>query len=270
MQQKTKSNEKQKSGKKATTPHGQGVPIARKKIREAILCGDLAPGTAIREEELAKKLDVGRTPLRVALALLEDEGLVRKLTNSATIVLEPKGEEVSESVTLRYLIESMVVTVLASKSSEKQLFRIEEVVEIQDEMRRLIDSSVRNFGPDAILPRTCVDDFLELDMQFHSKLAELAGFPWAGGHLRELRQRVLIYLFRNAQQIFRPDRVEITLTHHQLILDKIMLGKAKEARDEVYKHLTEVAKRWYPQILPSLEKLNEQLGLSRAKPHVQP
>ncbi|MFD1149396.1 GntR family transcriptional regulator [Saccharothrix hoggarensis] len=55
-------------------------------IREAILGGDLAPGTPIKDVELAERLGLSRTPVREALARLTDEGLVETKPHSYTRV----------------------------------------------------------------------------------------------------------------------------------------------------------------------------------------
>jgi DNA-binding GntR family transcriptional regulator len=55
-------------------------------IREAIVLGDLAPGTAIKDVELAEELGLSRTPVREALARLTDEGLVESKPHSYTRV----------------------------------------------------------------------------------------------------------------------------------------------------------------------------------------
>lgn len=55
-------------------------------IREAILGGDLAPGEAIKDVELAERLGLSRTPVREALARLADEGLVETKPHSYTRV----------------------------------------------------------------------------------------------------------------------------------------------------------------------------------------
>ncbi|MDU0288704.1 GntR family transcriptional regulator [Saccharothrix longispora] len=55
-------------------------------IREAILGGDLAPGTPIKDVELAERLGLSRTPVREALARLTDEGLIETKPHSYTRV----------------------------------------------------------------------------------------------------------------------------------------------------------------------------------------
>ncbi|MEU5692671.1 GntR family transcriptional regulator [Actinosynnema sp. NPDC020468] len=55
-------------------------------IRAAILVGELAPGTPIKDVELAERLGLSRTPVREALARLTDEGLVESKPHSYTRV----------------------------------------------------------------------------------------------------------------------------------------------------------------------------------------
>ena len=49
------------------------------RLRELILSGEFAPGTRMSELPLVERLGVSRTPLRLALAELEHEGLLRGL-----------------------------------------------------------------------------------------------------------------------------------------------------------------------------------------------
>lgn len=56
------------------------------KLRNWILDGTFAPGTQLRDKQLAEQLGVSRTPIREALLRLEDEGLVKTKPNRSTLV----------------------------------------------------------------------------------------------------------------------------------------------------------------------------------------
>jgi DNA-binding GntR family transcriptional regulator len=59
---------------------------ALSEIRAAILNGSLAPGSRIRQEDLAAKLGVSREPIRHALVLLEREGLIKSVPNHGVVI----------------------------------------------------------------------------------------------------------------------------------------------------------------------------------------
>lgn len=60
-------------------------------LLDAIISGELAPGARLRDQELAARLGVSRTPVREALQRLEDEGLVETSPRASTRV-SPLGD----------------------------------------------------------------------------------------------------------------------------------------------------------------------------------
>jgi len=56
-------------------------------LQTAIVTGELAPGARLRDQELAERLGVSRTPVREALQQLESEGLVATIPRAATRVM---------------------------------------------------------------------------------------------------------------------------------------------------------------------------------------
>src|SRR5918998_3866539 len=56
------------------------------RIREAIVNGELAPGSVVKDAELAARLGLSVAPVRAALARLVDEGLVEAKPQSHTRV----------------------------------------------------------------------------------------------------------------------------------------------------------------------------------------
>jgi DNA-binding GntR family transcriptional regulator len=55
-------------------------------VRDAIVSGDLAPGARLRDQDLAERLGVSRTPVREALQRLEDDGLIETRPRASTRV----------------------------------------------------------------------------------------------------------------------------------------------------------------------------------------
>jgi DNA-binding GntR family transcriptional regulator len=99
---------------RAIAPAPSVTTRAAEEIRAAISSGSLAPGSRMRQEELAAKLGVSREPIRKALLLLEREGLVDVVKRGAIVALvDPIF--ITEIFELRETIESYVVAKIAEK-----------------------------------------------------------------------------------------------------------------------------------------------------------
>src|ERR1700760_3699279 len=66
-------------------------------IRDAIVRGELAPGAAVRDADLAARLGLSRAPVRDALSRLTDEGLVETKPQSYTRVTPLVLKEVRDA-----------------------------------------------------------------------------------------------------------------------------------------------------------------------------
>jgi DNA-binding GntR family transcriptional regulator len=78
-------------------------------LSKAILEGALAPGSQLREAQIASELGVSRAPIREALSKLEKEGLVVKQPFRGAFVAEIGPKAVEEIATLRQRLEPFAV-----------------------------------------------------------------------------------------------------------------------------------------------------------------
>lgn len=78
-------------------------------IRTAILSGELAPGSALVEQELAAQLGVSKTPVREALKTLEGTGLVVMAPYRGAAVRELTRADADAIYDLRLLLEPEAV-----------------------------------------------------------------------------------------------------------------------------------------------------------------
>ena len=90
-------------------PEFQRPPTAQEavlvEVRARILRGDIAPGAAVRQEDLAASLGVSRVPVREALRMLESEGHVTYVAHRGYRVTELDLDDLEEIYHLRALIE---------------------------------------------------------------------------------------------------------------------------------------------------------------------
>ena len=78
-------------------------------LREEILRGEVEPGQALRQEELAERFGVSRLPVRDALLRLEAQGLVHVYPNRGAFVVALSADEVREIYEMRILLEGDII-----------------------------------------------------------------------------------------------------------------------------------------------------------------
>jgi DNA-binding GntR family transcriptional regulator len=76
-------------------------------LRQAIIRGDIAPGTPVTEAELARHFAVSRGPLREAMRQLVEEGLLVSVPYTGTRVINLRVDDVREIYSLRSTLETL-------------------------------------------------------------------------------------------------------------------------------------------------------------------
>src|SRR5438309_46349 len=76
-------------------------------IEEAIVSGELAPGTVLRQEQLSEQFNVSRTPIREALRRLAALGLVSFVPNRGVRVRTLSRDELHEAFLVRAELEGL-------------------------------------------------------------------------------------------------------------------------------------------------------------------
>lgn len=109
------------SGSSSTQPLAQQVAA---RIRDLIIQDQLTPGQWIREQALADKLNVSRTPLREALKMLELDGLIRLLPNRGAVVTELTVVEVKEKLEVLAVLEALAGKLACQNATDAELAEI--------------------------------------------------------------------------------------------------------------------------------------------------
>ena len=93
----------------AAVRHRTMAEAALERLREAIIMGELTPGTPLRLEDLAGQLGMSISPIREAVRQLEALGLAEHLPHHGAKVMELDVEELRELFSIRLAIETMAV-----------------------------------------------------------------------------------------------------------------------------------------------------------------
>jgi DNA-binding GntR family transcriptional regulator len=131
--------------------------VATDLLREAIICGELAPGARLVLEELSQRYHVSMTPIREAFSLLESEGLIAQSPHKGAVVTGLDREELLELYAIRAAVEGLATLHGVPRLTDAEL----------EHMRRLLGMLERFEGPR--------DGFLDIDKQFHRVVYRAAG-----------------------------------------------------------------------------------------------
>jgi GntR family transcriptional regulator, vanillate catabolism transcriptional regulator len=135
------------------------------RLRELILSGEFQPGERVSELPLVERIGVSRTPLRLALATLEHEGLLRELPGGGYAVREFTTDDIRDAIELRGVLEGTAARFCAERGITAREIR---------SLRRINDTIAR------LLPRSDYESFVmyvEHNDQFHARVLKLARSP---------------------------------------------------------------------------------------------
>ncbi|HKB95054.1 MAG TPA: GntR family transcriptional regulator [Gaiellaceae bacterium] len=141
-------------------------------IEEAIVSGELAPGTVLRQEQLSEQFNVSRTPIREALRRLAALGLVSFVPNRGVRVRTLSGDELEEAFLVRAELEGLATEIATPK------FTPENIAELDEAEKRFaaISQELRSREP-GDERRTIMGDWVRANHAFHDVIYRVAGLP---------------------------------------------------------------------------------------------
>ena len=190
---------------------------AAQKIREMILLERLSPGTALPERDLAEALGISRTPMREAIKLLANDGLVTYTASRRPFVADPSLEEICDYLRVQGALEALSGELACTHATDAQLHRIDmlnrEIIERAD------GDKVMSFNR---------------DMAFHDAIVVASG----NTALKETHERYNARLWRarfmSSQRIVSRGS---TTQEHGSIVQALLTRDAKAASNALKTHL---------------------------------
>jgi DNA-binding GntR family transcriptional regulator len=142
-------------------------------LEQAILAGEIAPGTVLRQEQLSDRYAVSRTPVREALRRLAALGLVTFEPNRGVRVRTLTRAELREAFIVRAELESLATEVAVERFTDDELLELEDV---ESRFATLTDAlRSRTGGEDA--RERLVGDWVRANHAFHDVIYRVAGLP---------------------------------------------------------------------------------------------
>ncbi|NIC08091.1 GntR family transcriptional regulator [Billgrantia bachuensis] len=191
-------------------------------LQDAIVRGELAPGSKITEPGLSKTYGISRGPLREAMRRLEAHRLIERVPHVGARVVKLSMKELLELFDVREALESMAARLAAENMTREEIAGLREVLSVHERQADLQSG-------EAYYQR-------EGDLDFHYRIVQ-------GSHNRMLMTMLcddLYYLVRLYRTQFsasgtRPQRAFV---EHHRIVDAIEAGDAELAELLMRRHVS--------------------------------
>jgi len=187
-------------------------------LRHLIVDLTLPPGTLLSKNDIAERYGVSQTPVREAIILLEEEGLVDIFPQSRTEVAYIDVQSAREAHFLRRSVEVEIAHLLCAEITQSQIDELDDIIAHQEAASMINDFTA----------------FTHYDNEFHGRMYQFAGVGglWSlvdarRAHLDRLRRLNLPIKGKTAKII----------NDHRAILDAIAARKPSLAEKEIREHL---------------------------------
>src|SRR3954453_9300361 len=188
-------------------------------IRDQLIMLDIRPGDPIDDDQLAKDLGVGRTPVREALKRLEVDRLVVSYPRRGTFATGMDISDLAHISEIRAQLEPLAARRAAERSARSVPTELDELAEHIDQLD---------------VARVDADELMRWDLAVHRAIYRAAGNP----HLED----VLIRYDNLATRIHclfldRLSTVDVHVREHVELLRAIAAGDADRADDLAREHV---------------------------------
>jgi DNA-binding GntR family transcriptional regulator len=186
------------------------------RLRQAIITGDLPPKSRLTEPELARQLNVSRTPLREAIRQLEAEGFITTVPRVGCFVSEITPQDAEDLYAIRMVIEGLAARQAAENADPAK--------------RRILQTILADLAGRTGDYR----QYHEISGQFHDIIVGLSGNRRLQGIYQGLAQHVSRMRTLSLAVRGRP---EISLRGHRRIAAAILRGQGAEAERAMRAHI---------------------------------
>jgi DNA-binding GntR family transcriptional regulator len=187
-------------------------------LKRRIATWEYPPNHRLVEERLCEEFGVSRSPVREALRILGSNGFVKKLPNRGYVVRQVSLREIEDIYEVRLALELYVMESLAASGVLPQVAKA---------LRHTWLATQRS-------ARGKREELAVLDAQFHETLAEATGNAFLLLCLQVINERLLVFRMIDFE---KAARAHSTCKQHLQILDRVVAGDAKGAREAMRRNI---------------------------------
>ncbi len=163
-------------------------------------------------------MGVSRTPLREALRILNSEGLIELIPNKGAYVAQPSLKDIEEMFYVMSILEGICARVCVEKMNDTGMKRLDDLYRKLEEHCQAEDR----------------EKYMAVNHSFHTLVQELAGNKVLSEVINGLRQKILLYRYR---QIYQPRRLEESMQEHSDLQQAFRQRNPEAAEKSMKQHL---------------------------------
>ena len=179
-------------------------------LRDLIVTGQLPEGTPLVQRDLAERLGVSQTPIRVALNELERVGLISVGETGRAVVSRLTREDFEEIYAVRRGLEGLAARVGAAAVGPAELARMRTLLTELEARAKVQD----------------VDGYLRVRWEFHATCYEAAGRPRLVAEVERLFWRAERY---NRLVLSSRERFRASVRNYRLLYEACKAGDPRAA-----------------------------------------
>jgi DNA-binding GntR family transcriptional regulator len=202
----------------------RAATVAYEALLRGIATGLYPPGTWLREEDIATRTGVSRTPVREALRRLQSEGFVEILPNRGAVVVGWSAEDLDDIFDLRVMLEGYAAkrAALAASARGVDLDALSELCEAMERQLKVRDGDYD------------YEQITELNLEFHTALYAASGNRQLQSMLLGLIQ---IPLVRETFHHYSRDELVRSFAQHREIVDALAADDGDWAEAVMHAHI---------------------------------
>lgn len=190
-----------------------------RQLRTRITQGSLAAGDRLVERDISEELGISRGPVREAILLLEQEGMVVTHPYRGAVVSRVTSAEVVDVlVPVREVIERAAFAAAARTGDDELLTRLEHLVRLMRDATSPLDA----------------DRLADLDLQFHETVIDASEQVQALQIWRLVQPRVRAYFVQDAGRHEDPSTVA---DQHQALVDALRTRDPQAVQERISEHV---------------------------------
>ncbi len=191
---------------------------AYREIKRRIVTAQYRPGEQVNTSQICSQLQLGRTPVHLAIHRLESEGLIEILPRRGVIVRPIDRGETMALIEARYMVEPEVAALAAERGTDREFAAMRAILDRIPDLAAAGDS----------------EQFMETDLEFHRAMAVAARNRSLMDFLSAMHEHCARLYFISVSNKTHDNRI---INEHEEIFAALVRRDSDAARTAMRRHI---------------------------------